>query len=253
MRRRKLKTGGQLVQVVDYPQPAPRETAEARAQHRKLSSEAQQRMNAKYSWQKLMWKIAANFVPGDLVVTLTYDDEHLPQNRKQAAACLKRFRANMAKAMKTKGQEFVAVYSTEHLHSSSWVPVAGRWHHHLVIRATGDDFRTIIAAWPYGSEIEIHRFEISSDRNYETLARYMAKERQDTANVHVWGCTRNCRKPEEESFTIEEDAQITIPDGAMFIQREVKETIYGRFEFATWLSADPNAARALRIRKRRRA
>lgn len=253
MRRRKLRTAGLLVQVVDYPQPAPREPAAVRAQHRKLSTKAQQLMNVKYSWQKLMWRIAANFAPGDLIITLTYDDAHLPRDRKQALARLKQFRANMSKAMKAKGREFVAVYSTEHLHSSSWVPEDGRWHHHVVMRATGDDFRTILAAWPYGNEIEIHKFEISKDRNYETLARYMAKERQDTANAHVWGCTRNCRKPEEESFPIAEDAQIVIPENAIFSQRELKETIYGRYEFVTWLGSDPNAVGKLRVKKRRRA
>lgn len=252
LKRRKFRTAGLLVQVVDYPQPASRAPAEIRSQQRKLSSEAQQRMNVKYSWQKLMWRIAANFRPGDLVITLTYDDDHLPGDRNRALACLKKFRSNMVKAMKAKGREFVAVYSTEHLHASSWVPENGRWHHHLVMRATHDDFKTILASWPYGNEIEIHRFEISKDRSYETMARYMAKERQDTSRAHVWGCTRNCLKPEEESFVVPEDAEIIVPDNAMYVQREVKETIFGRFEFATWLGSDPKADRALRTRKRKR-
>ena len=51
----------------------------ARASKRKLSSEAQKRMNAKYSYQKLELMLAANFLPGDLVVSLTYDDRHLAQ------------------------------------------------------------------------------------------------------------------------------------------------------------------------------
>lgn len=253
MKRRKIKTAGPMVAVCDYPQPAPRESAQLRAEKRKLSSEAQQRMNVKYSWQNLMWKLAANFVPGDLVVTLTYDDEHLPKDAKQAQRCMKEFRTRMSKSMKARGKSFVAIYSTEHLHSSRWVPEDGRWHHHVVLRAqTGDEFRMILSAWPYGSDIEIHRFEVNGKRNYETLARYMSKERASTSRAHVWNCTHNCRKPESESFIVPEDTRIEIPDNAMFVQHEMKETVYGRFEFACWFGTDPKTLRALRPKARRK-
>ena len=53
-------------------------------------------MNSVYSFQKLEPVLAANFVKGDLVCTLTYDDLHLPANRKAAEAKLKYFRAKLS-------------------------------------------------------------------------------------------------------------------------------------------------------------
>lgn len=244
--------GGPLVRRSLSPQPASREAPEIRAEKRKLSSEAQKRMNVKNSWAKLMFRLAANFVPGDLVVTLTYDDKHLPKDRAAALAKLKTFRANMTKARRRRGKEFLAAYSTEHLHSSSRPMEDGRFHHHLVINATGDDFREIMAAWPYGSNIEIHPLEISKDRTYETLARYMAKERQETANAHVWSCTRNCRKEETESRLVPDDWTMNVPETAVHVRRESKTTEFGFFEVVEYIDADPRTLRRQRPRARRR-
>ena len=68
---KKILTAGALVKEVIYTRAAGREPAKVRAAKRKASTEAQQLMNAKYSWQKLELMLAANFVPGDLVVTPT--------------------------------------------------------------------------------------------------------------------------------------------------------------------------------------
>ena len=252
MKQRRIRTAGPLVQVVDRPRSSARDDAAVRGAKRNLSTEAQRRANVKFSWQKLMWKLAANFLPGDLIVTLTYDDDHLPASRKEAKARLKKFRERMAKSRRARGESFVAVYATEHLHSSERPGEDGRWHHHMVLNATGDDFREILAAWGFGSNVEIRRLELSESRSYETLAKYMAKERSDTANSHVWSCTRNCRKPETESFAVPDDAPIVIPEGAVHVRRETKETEYGRFEIVTYLGAAPRKLRKRKAKSRRK-
>ena len=247
---RKIKTAGMLQQVAQYPRIPSRGDAVTRSGCRKLSSEAQQRMNVKYSWQNLMWRIAANFSPGDLVVTLTYDDEHLPDSRKRAKADLKRFRGNMSQSRRKKGEVFKAVYCTEHLHPSSHNGENGRWHHHLVINRTKNDYTEIIAAWPYGVNIEIHPFELNDKRSYESIAKYMAKERADTVNSHVWGCTRNCQKPDEESFLVDAGEVIRVPDGAMYVRQESRQTEFGRYDIASWICSDPK--KMMKPRRRRK-
>ena len=252
MKQHKIRTAGPLVWQSLAPRPASREPAQIRREKRQLSSKAQQLMNVKYSWMKLMFRLAANFLPGDLVVTLTYDDEHLPETRAQAMARLKNFRNKMAKARRRRNKDFFSVYSTEHLHSSSRPAEDGRWHHHIIINATGDDFREILAAWPYGSNVEIHPLELTERRTYETLAKYMAKERQDTANAHVWSCTRNCRKEETESRIVPDDWTMNVPETAVHVRRESKTTEYGSFEVVQYIDASPSALRQQRPKAKRK-
>jgi len=248
---RRIRTAGPLQEIAQYPRVPARGSAAVRNATRKISSEAQKKFNVKTSWANLMWRIAANFRPGDLVVTLTYDDAHLPDSRKKAMANLKAFRGNMAKARRLRGEEFVSVYSTEHLHSSSRPGESGRWHHHLIINATGHDYSEIRCAWQYGTDIEIHAFEISDRRNYETLARYMAKERSETERKHVWGCTRNCRRPETEVMLVDIDEAIRIPEDAAFVRTETKTTEYGKYEIASWMNMAGGLPKHEKKRRRR--
>ena len=90
---KKIVVAGPLVMESVYPAVSGRETQTSRGAKRRLSSEAQARMNFKNSRQKLELMLAANFLPGDLVVALTYDDAHLPATRKDAEAKVKAFRA----------------------------------------------------------------------------------------------------------------------------------------------------------------
>ena len=93
---KKIIVAGPLVMETVYPGCARHDSPRARSSKRKLSSEAQKRMNAKYSYQKLELMLAANFLPGDLIVTLTYDDRHLPRSREAAKAKLKYFRQKLS-------------------------------------------------------------------------------------------------------------------------------------------------------------
>ena len=237
---------GPKVEKILYSCAAGREPANIRAEKRKLSSPAMARANAKLSWKQLERRLAANILPGDLVVTATFDDDHLPEDRKEAKARMKAFFDSMRKARRRRGKIFRCVYCIESRHGD------GRWHFHFVINATGDDYREILSCWPYGSDIEIHRFEISKTRNYETLAKYMAKERPTTERQHVWGCTRNCAKPERESRIVRDDAELTVPDGAVWVVREIVQNEFGRWEYLSYILTDPEALRKARPKAKRR-
>lgn len=245
-KQKRILTAGILVKEVTWTRAAASEPPRIRAAKRKASSEAQQRMNAKYSWQKLEERIAANFAPGDLVVTLTYDDDHLPADRVHADRKLKKFWEAFRESRKARGESAVYIYNTEN------VSGAGRWHHHLVVNATGtDDFAEILRCWTCGDDIEIKRLQVDREKNYESLARYMCKERQERGK-HTWRCSRNCKKPEVESFRVSEDTEIAAPEGAIVLEDVQVKTEYGSWHYLKYLAVDPQQLPRPKTRRRRR-
>ena len=141
---KKIIVAGPLVVETVYPAPNPRDSLGVRQGKKRLSSEAQQRMNLKYAYQKLELEIAANFGVKDLYATFTYDDAHLPDSRKEANARMQAFWKRLRAARKAQGQELRYIYVTEHKHGD------GRWHHHVLLNATGDDYDLIRKLWGQG-------------------------------------------------------------------------------------------------------
>ena len=246
MKTKKIIVAGALVREIIYSRAGSREPATVRQAKRKISTEAQQRLNARYSWEKLELMLAANFAPGDLVATLTFNDEHLPPDRRTAAARLKRFRADLGRIRKEKGRELRMIWTLENKSG------AGRWHVHLALNSTGDDFADLLRCWPYGSDLKIEKLEISKTRNYETLARYMCKEARDRPGLRCWSYTRSCRHPEVETFPVPDDTKVEIPEGATVIQEETKRTEWAEFQFVKYLAADPAILRRTRPKPKRR-
>ena len=246
---KKIIVAGPLVMETIYPAQNPRDSRTVRAGKRNLSSEAQQRMNQKYSYQKLELLLAANFVPGDLVVTLTYDDAHYPKDRKAAEAKLKYFRSKLSAARKGKDQELVMFWNTEHKHESC----DGRWHHHAVINSTGDDYERIRELWTNGTDIEIKPLRVDREKNYETLARYMAKEDRDKLGQRSWSYTRNAKKPEVDSFRIPNDEGLTPPKGCTVLMDTGDVcTAYGHYRYLKYLNKGWISAPRPRARRRRK-
>lgn len=227
---KKIIHAGPLVIEAVYPRATSRDSAKARSAKRKMSSEAQQRMNAIYSWQKLELLLAANFLPGDLVVCFTYDDAHLPSKRQQAEDRLKYFRKQLTAARRKAGQDLVMFWSTEHKHGD------GRWHHHCVINSTGEDYELIRSLWIYGIDVEIKPLRLDAEKNYATLARYMCKEERDKLGQRSWSYTRNARKPEVETFRVEDDTTVQVPKGAVELRSSSERTEYGSYRVIKYLA-----------------
>lgn len=233
MLTKRISVAGPLVRECIYSRAASREPATVRQAKRKASSEAQQRMNAKYSWEKLEMMLAANFGPGDLVVTLTFDDDHLAPDRKTAAARLKKFRADLANRRKQKNEELRMIWTLENKSGS------GRWHVHLVMNSTGDDCEDLRVCWVSGSDTEIERLQVNKKKNYETLARYMCKEARERPGLRSWSYTRNCRHPETETFQVPDDTELTPPEDATVIVAESVRTVYAEFSYVKYLATAP--------------
>lgn len=243
---KKIIHAGALVVEAVYPRCSRSDSPKVRAAKKKASSEAQQRMNNIYSYQKLELMLAANFRPGDLVITLTADDEYLPKDRKQAQLQLKYFRSQMARLRKAAGSELVMIWSTEHKHGD------GRWHHHIVINATGEDYEDIRRLWIYGSDIEIKPLRVDDEKNYGSLARYMAKEERERLGLRSWSYTRNCRKPEVETFPVEADTQLQAPKGSKVLEEHSERTEFVSYKIIKYLAPGWELRPRVRAKRRRK-
>ena len=248
--RRKTIYAGALVLDASYPVPVRGDSLRARAGKRKLSSEAQQRLNRKYSYRKLELLLAANFTPGDWCCDLTYAPGCLPETRDQAAQILKRFRAILAAARKKKeGGSLRMVWTTENASGG------GRWHHHVVVNACGDDIDTIRRCWRWGL-VEMHPLVIDAENSYEALARYLCKEPRERAGLRSWSCTRGLRRPEVEISTITGTDLPAPPSGAVVYDSVERENQWGRFRVVRFLlptllrsaCEDPGRPRRRRMR-----
>lgn len=252
MKTKKIISAGPLVLEAVYPRGSAHDSPRARGAKRKLSSEAQQRMNAKYSYQKLELQLAANYGPGDLWVTVTYDDEHLPKDRAEAELRLKYFLRKL-RAVRGRKSAPVVHWCTEHKHEheSHWED--RRWHHHFFLNATGRDYEQIRACWIYGANIHIEPLVIDKDHSYEALARYMCKEAKDRPGLRSWSCTRNAKRPEVECFPVPDDTPLQPPKGATVYEEAGERTEFGSYRYIKYLA--PNWRKVYRrpsARRRRR-
>ena len=233
--RKKIISAGPLVKEVIYPYRSARSSGGRRRSG--ASSEAQRRMNAIYSWQKLELLLAANLVKGDIVGCLTFDDAHLPESREQVRHKFKWFLNKLTAARKKRGQTTVMFWSIEHMHGD------GRWHIHIACNATGDDYAEIVKLWGQG-ECEFSALRVDKKKNYETQARYMAKEERDKPGQRSWSYTRNIKRPEVESFPVREFSTLRIPKDTTVFE-DVRSR--GEWQYVKYAYND-----ALKVRRRRR-
>lgn len=245
MKTKKIIQAGALVLEAIYPRGSAHDSPRTRAGKRKLSSAAQERMNRKHSYQKLELMLAANFRPGDLMITLTYDEQHLPGGRSAAVNRLKRFRADLTAFRREKHRgDMVMIFNTENAFGE------GRWHHHLVVNNVGEEFEEIRRLWPWGENIEIRRLKLDNEHSYESLARYLCKEARERPGLRSWSYTRNCKHPEVESFPVEDDTPLQAPKGSLIYEDAREQNEFGSWRYVKYLA--PGWEKSLRPAPRHR-
>ncbi len=188
--------------------------------------------------------IAANFDKGDLWVTLTYDDEHLPANRKKAKSEIAAFFDRVRKQRKKQGEELKYIYATHELTDDGH----GRLHHHLIINSTGkNDYEMIRSLWLGGTNIEIKPLGNGEHYYYDDfqeLAKYMMHERNPELKGHATGdrgycCSRNLVKPEVTSKLVNDELSTGAPPGSYIIERDIKDNAYGSFVYILYILPPP--------------
>lgn len=243
---KKIIVAGQLVYEGIYPRGKSSDSPKARAEKKKLSSAAQQRMNKLYSAQKLEFMLAANFVRGDCVAVLTYDDDNLPLTRKEAEQRLKYFRSKLAKERKTEWDELVIIWNTEGKHGEK------RFHHHIVFNAVGNDLEALKRLWVYG-DVQLEKLKIDKEKNYASLAHYMCKESREKPGLRSWSYSRNCKHPEVETFAVPDDTTIQAPKGSVILEEHSESNQYGSYKTVKYISSRIVKATKPKRKSKRRA
>lgn len=240
---------GRLVCAVVYTTPTAGDSPKARAQKQKASTAARERLNARTSFQKLERTLAANFDDGDLYITLTYDDKHLPESRDKAVRRIRSFLSKLRGARKGRGQPLHYIYVTEGCNPG------GRLHHHLVVNSTGDDLEEIKKLWTYGENVEVRRLLFDRGHTYEDLASYLTKEPREWGHPQVgertWTPSIGLVKPEVESEAVPDYVTLAAPPEADILQCEGPiRNGYGEYSWIKYLL--PKQPRKVRTRRRRR-
>lgn len=229
-KRKKVITAGSLVKTIVYTAPQPRDSEHVRAAKSKITTDAQRALNYRTAQGKLEMILAANFGPDDLFCTLTYRDDCLPTNHAGAKKCVRAFLKLLRQQRRRLGLELKYVYVTEGKHGGK------RYHHHLVINATGPaDLEMICSLWQYGDMVDVERIE---GRQYIDVARYITKENaEDKPNgAQMWTRSRNLAPPTVESYFVPDDETIQPPPGAYVLEREERMNEYGSFSYLKyWL------------------
>ena len=228
MKKRITIDGGAVVYQLEYPCARRSDPPRVRAAKQKATSAAQAMRNQILSTRALELLLSVNYpTPGSgLVLTLSFDDQHLPGDRKTALRRLKYFLQLLRKARRQAGKpEPRCVYCPEVLTAAS-----GRWHFHLVLDSTGNDLDDVRRCWRYGHNIEARAIRVDEEENHETLARYMNKELREAqeyacrVGLHGWSCTRNCYRPEVDVQTVEDSSRLRAPRGATVLIFERRST-----------------------------
>ena len=242
---------GRLVCAVIYTTPTAGDTDRVRARKQKVSSAAREKLNARTSFQKLERMLAANFGNGDLYVTLTYDDRHLPEERDRAVRRMRSFLSKLRAARKSRGQLLNYIYVTE-----GCCP-GGRLHHHLVLNSTGDDLEEIRKLWIYGDNVEMRRLTFGQDYTYEDLASYLTKEPREWGHPRVgertWTPSLGLKQPEVKTEKVPDYMTLTTPPGAVTLSREGPvHNGYGEYAWIKYLLPEASKKRQRSKRKKRK-
>lgn len=236
MKRKNIRTAGRLVSGVVYTVAHPSDTEQQRAAKTNVSSTAREKMNLRYSWQKLELLLAANFTYKDLHVILTYDEDNLPPNREEARKQIKKFiRLLREKRKDEKRAALMYVYNVEGNHGNK------RYHHHMVLNATGKDYAEISALWPLGHV----DFELVGMVGYTKLAMYLTKEPKDGIWSEVgersWVPSLGLKRPDYDKGTVPDNYSLSIPPGAVVLLNEYAQNEFGEFHFIKYLLPEPPA------------
>ena len=238
--------------AVVYTTPTAGEAARTRGQKLRASAAAREKLNARTTFQKLERVLAANFDTGDLFVTLTYDDQHLPDCRDAAVRRMRSFLSRFRALRRGRGEETRYVYITEGCYPG------GRLHHHMVLNSTGQDVEDLRKAWRCGQDVEVIRLTIDRAHSYEDLASYLTKEPREWGHPQVgertWTPSLGLARTEPETETVPDYVTLTAPPEAVILQNEGPvRNGYGEFAWIKYmLPYQPDRRRARSKRRRRR-
>ena len=223
------------MRTVIYTVPSRQDPPKTRAGRQRVSSEAQARLNVRTSRDKLELLLAANFGAGDLWVTLTYDDKHLPADRAGARKILRQFIAALRKHRRARGQELRYVYCIQEILEDG----SSRLHHHMILNGVDAGDKELIASlWPWG---DVDAGAIDDDQAVTAIATYMCHEPIEHGRPRVgeqmWTPSKGLTRPETVTVDIpDDDVTLQAPPGAVTVENDGRRTEFGEYAYLKyWL------------------
>ncbi len=194
---------------------------------RHISSAVREALNFRTSVQKLWLILESTFDPSkDLFVTLTYRDTDLPKRKEDADRKLSYFLRDLREARSALDIDTVYVRVTEYLHSE------GRFHHHLLINGTGNDYAIIRDLWRWGDVVDCLPYYC---KDHWTHAEYLTKEVREKGRRKVgermWRASRNVKRPTMWYEDAEAGSILSAPVGAFVEETDTRNNSFGRYQY----------------------
>lgn len=187
-----------------------------RNQRKKPTSEIQKKLNKRHATDRLRRLLHTNFTPKDLFVTLTFDEDSLPETvadcQRAVQNFLRRVKRKYAKAGIEPKYIYIIEYGEEHR----------RLHAHLVI-TNGLSRDELSALWGQGT-VSAERLRFEKD-GLTALAVYLTKGNDDEGDRPTfkrWCGSRSLEKP----TTTEHDGRISHRKMLVFCQKDSDSAIY---------------------------
>ncbi len=193
-----IKAGNQF-EVEIYPAFTRKKATELNIKPK--SKLAQKKLNDRNARKRAERLINANFESGDLWITLTYDNEHLPNDIEEALKNMKNYirRINYRRT-KLGLPKAKYIYVTEYSHKKKI-----RCHHHMIMDK-GLSMDEIESMWKCGKRNNVRRTHEDDIGGLTGLAKYLVK---DPAGSKRWCSSTNLKKPvERKSYSAFRSRQV---------------------------------------------
>lgn len=161
---------------------------EAKKAKKAITREAQKAQNEKNARKRLIRRINANFGPGDIELTLTYDEDHIPV-LEEARRDMQNYIRRVKRLRKAQGlPEMKYVYVIEYAGEDG---APKRVHHHIIM--SGMDRDAAEKLWGKG-RANSARLQ-PDEKGLEGLARYITKSLPRFKSEKRWCCSKNLIEP----------------------------------------------------------
>lgn len=198
-RTRTYKSGNEespseLIESIIYPSFHTKEDMPVTKKKKAGTSPAQRNLNDKNARRYFIRLVNTNFVPGDLFVTLGWDDEHMPESEEDAKKDIRNYvdRINRLRAKLGLGKmKYIYILAFDGY---------ARPHFHILMSGEGMDRDEVENKWGKCSRPNSKRLKPDEDFLLTGIATYI------TQNPHKkkrWVPSKNLKKPDEptKSYT----------------------------------------------------
>lgn len=188
---KEIRAGEQL-EIEIYPQFKKLEDVPVEGWIKRDNRKAQKNLNDKNSRKYVERLINQNFSNGDIWITLTYDDKHLPEDGDIDAAVknMQKYISRINYQRKKRGlQKAKYVYVTEYNPNEKI-----RWHHHMIMDGALD-MDAVEACWKQSSRNEVRKLR-KDENGLSGLANYIVKEKERIRGERRWNSSKGLKKPD---------------------------------------------------------